>query len=601
MTNSINFNLLTSDYITSQGINKRLVTENRATLGESLFNFVNSLEDKNNDNFISESEINGTEGIDATDKTKATDVLKKVQAAQTTGTTPTGTTAATTSDPTKAIDEAKTAAFRAELTSIQNIYKEIGNDKERLQAEIDKLNTQIEQQEKDLTSALEEADYAGNKLEEAVKTKVSEAVKSATKDAKEGKGEYATLVAQNLANIGIDSSAVTSVLSQADGIGSQIQSLSSNLSLVSELLSIKDAEGGTFEAKYGALLTADPNMVAVTVSGQKIVIAAGSEGPAATGAEGISAADMAKFAGMSESELVTELGKDNYKDLVSGSGSTVEDLAKTIKSVADGTDVTDAAAGKYGTTDVKEKSINGITMESLKSKIGEVCPPKEVEKECTDPYEVKINGETYVFYQDNGDKVQDKNDIFGNKDTKNNVFASMKNLDTNKDGVVNADELKDAGVTLRKVDSTGALTGSEYNLNGLSVDLKSKANSTENNGKTGTFATFDVKLANGKTVEGKETFEKQSYFDKLFSKVASKASNLIGGRKDDHKAVSSTNKNLNTELVSKNFDTIRNTKLSINEQIDAMQKSIDAAKKDNQFVGDKNTKAKTGLMLSLEG
>ena len=135
-----------------------------------------------------------------------------------------------------------------------------------------------------------------------------------------------------------------------------------------------------------------------------------------------------------------------------------------------------------------------------------------------DPYEVNIDGKNYIFTRDtNGNnKVDGQQEILGINDTKENLFADMKSLDTNKDGKVSSDELRAAGVSLNEV-LNGKISGRKYDLNNISgVDLSSFS-AIDNTNSTGTFGTFTLNLKNGNKAQGKETFEDQDYFSKLFA------------------------------------------------------------------------------------
>ena len=135
-----------------------------------------------------------------------------------------------------------------------------------------------------------------------------------------------------------------------------------------------------------------------------------------------------------------------------------------------------------------------------------------------DPYEVNIDGKNYIFTRDtNGNnKVDGKQEILGINDTKDNLFADMKSLDTNKDGKVSTDELAAAGVSLNEV-LDGKISNRKYDLNKINgVDLSSLT-AIDNTNSTGTFGTFTLGLKNGSTARGKETFEDQDYFNKLLA------------------------------------------------------------------------------------
>ncbi|MEW5822563.1 MAG: hypothetical protein AB1782_20385 [Cyanobacteriota bacterium] len=137
-------------------------------------------------------------------------------------------------------------------------------------------------------------------------------------------------------------------------------------------------------------------------------------------------------------------------------------------------------------------------------------------KEMTDPYEVNINGEKYVFVQDknkNG-KVDGESEFLGFNDKKGNLFNGMKKLDSNGDGQVSKAEMDAQGVKLQKVDSNGKLTSQAKDVQG--VDLASFKENANFNG-SGEAGSFNVKLADGQTVQGKEIFETLEKLKSYFS------------------------------------------------------------------------------------
>lgn len=137
-----------------------------------------------------------------------------------------------------------------------------------------------------------------------------------------------------------------------------------------------------------------------------------------------------------------------------------------------------------------------------------------------DPYEVNIGNEKFMFVRDknkNG-SFDGKQEIMGINDTKDNQFAEMKSIDKDKDGTVSKKEMEESGVKLLKVGDDGKLTNKEYSLNNVDgLNLKS-FKETGNTAKTGTMGTFDLKLADGTTAKGKETFEDENYFKNLLAK-----------------------------------------------------------------------------------
>ncbi|MDD3419626.1 MAG: hypothetical protein PHE78_03380 [Candidatus Gastranaerophilales bacterium] len=172
-----------------------------------------------------------------------------------------------------------------------------------------------------------------------------------------------------------------------------------------------------------------------------------------------------------------------------------------------------------------ESSINNSIRAEYEARVGAMQALQELMiAECpngTDPYEVVIDGQKYILGVDSNDDgtIGNVAEILGIKDTKENLFESLKNLDTNKDGYVSQEEMTAAKVILNAVDENGTLTGSGYDMSlvqGINLSSLSSADGTNN-----IFGTFTMDLKD-KSVAGNLTFEDQDYFSKLF---ASKGNN----------------------------------------------------------------------------
>lgn len=135
-----------------------------------------------------------------------------------------------------------------------------------------------------------------------------------------------------------------------------------------------------------------------------------------------------------------------------------------------------------------------------------------------DPYILNINGTQYILGQDinqNG-TIDDVAEILGINDTLDNPFASLISLDTNNDKNISQEELLKAGIILNAVSKDGSLSKSTYDtklLRGIDLNTLTPTNNT-----SGTVGTFSALLMNGATVNGVQTFDDQSYFNKLFGK-----------------------------------------------------------------------------------
>lgn len=163
--------------------------------------------------------------------------------------------------------------------------------------------------------------------------------------------------------------------------------------------------------------------------------------------------------------------------------------------------------GYYGETNTVAKK--------LATPIGETDTSGKI---LIDPYTITINGTKYVFGQDadsNGN-IDDVSEILGINDSQDNPFASLISLDTNKDGIVSENELSASHIVLKALDSSGKLTTASYDTSLISgIDL-SKLDKTSSGSTAGSFL---MKLANGMTVKGTQTFDDQAYFNNLFGKL----------------------------------------------------------------------------------
>jgi hypothetical protein len=133
-----------------------------------------------------------------------------------------------------------------------------------------------------------------------------------------------------------------------------------------------------------------------------------------------------------------------------------------------------------------------------------------------DPYIVNINGVDYVMGVDeNKDgKINGAQEVLGIKDTIDNSFASLKELDVNADGIVSQSEMKEKGIIFEAMNAADRLNGAQIKTDFInSIDLASLQNA---DGTNGVFGTFEVQLTNGKKAGGIQTFETQNYFNNLF-------------------------------------------------------------------------------------
>lgn len=137
-----------------------------------------------------------------------------------------------------------------------------------------------------------------------------------------------------------------------------------------------------------------------------------------------------------------------------------------------------------------------------------------------DPYEFTLNGVDYIMGVDkDGDgAISDASEILGITDAFENPFESLVGLDNNQDGFVSQDELQAGGIIFNAVSNQGKLSGGTLDSDLIrGIDLYSLKKADDPDGKLA--GTFEVQTANGTTVQAKQTFEDQAYFNRLFGTI----------------------------------------------------------------------------------
>ncbi|MDD3236860.1 MAG: hypothetical protein PHV37_02025 [Candidatus Gastranaerophilales bacterium] len=452
-------------------------------------------------------------------------------------TTSSNTTTNTTTDkkdvsPTD-IDPVGTAAFRAEVKLAKSKYDNEKDAADSIGKEIESRQDKMEEAQ----AALEKAVEKLSSKSEDISKNVNASMQSIIKKAQNGELTQAE-AKEKLGAIKVPG--LTSELGKVDGLEDEIDSLASTLTSLSNAYQLKAASADDIAKKYGNLLDTDLNTVSVNYAGQVVINQIGTGGPTESGAEGISATDMAKFAAMTTDELtdalkntdagkaivaaMNEAGKDSGQTLTAEDcASIVQDLIKT-NSTENKDSSAKAAFGTVGAAGILN-TVNGVDKEAMNAAAKKVCDSKaqESSNKCKDPYVVTIDGKTYQFMKENGDGKWDTADIYGINDTKDNTFASMKEADIDGNGSVSAAELSKMGIRLVEVDN-GKLqvndSGKDFDLSKIdSINLNTLRDSNENNGETGTFGNFDLNLKDGRTIVGEQTFEEKSTLEKMFDGV----------------------------------------------------------------------------------
>ncbi len=140
-----------------------------------------------------------------------------------------------------------------------------------------------------------------------------------------------------------------------------------------------------------------------------------------------------------------------------------------------------------------------------------------------DPYIVRIKNNDYVLVKDSQDSKWTVENILGYEDSKDDLFASLKKLESDGNASkISTQELQNANIRFVKLNSDGSLAlddkSLDYDINNvLYIDMKNLRTALGNKNQDGTFGYFYVyiKDENGKrAVVGRVTFEEKQELHK---------------------------------------------------------------------------------------
>lgn len=140
-----------------------------------------------------------------------------------------------------------------------------------------------------------------------------------------------------------------------------------------------------------------------------------------------------------------------------------------------------------------------------------------------DPYIVRIENNDYVLVKDRQDSKWTVENILGYEDSKDDLFASLKKLESDGNASkINTKELQNANIRFVKLNSDGSLAlddrSLDYDINKvIYIDMKNLRTALGNKNQDGTFGYFYVyvKDENGKrAVVGRVTFEEKQELHK---------------------------------------------------------------------------------------
>ena len=140
-----------------------------------------------------------------------------------------------------------------------------------------------------------------------------------------------------------------------------------------------------------------------------------------------------------------------------------------------------------------------------------------------DPYIVRIKNNDYVLVKDSQDSKWTVENILGYEDSKDDLFASLKKLESDGNASkISTQELQNANIRFVKLNSDGSLAlddkSLDYDINKvLYIDMKNLRTALGNKNQDGTFGYFYVyvKDENDKrTAVGRVTFEEKQELHK---------------------------------------------------------------------------------------
>ena len=143
----------------------------------------------------------------------------------------------------------------------------------------------------------------------------------------------------------------------------------------------------------------------------------------------------------------------------------------------------------------------------------------------SDPYIVRIDGNNYIMVINNPTNKWDKNNILGIDDTKETLFKSLMELESDGDYTkLTSKELKQANIRFVKVDENGAILVNDkkqdFSLDKIDYIDMSRLRKLANGSVTGIFGHFNVYLKtdnnNKKMIVGYVTIQEDNSEDILF-------------------------------------------------------------------------------------
>lgn len=152
-----------------------------------------------------------------------------------------------------------------------------------------------------------------------------------------------------------------------------------------------------------------------------------------------------------------------------------------------------------------------------------ISTPNQALRTFLDPYIVTINNNNYVLVKDSKDNKWTAENILGYNDSKEDLFASLKQLESDGSGAkITSQELKNANIRFVLLNSDGTLEltdrTKDFDLKKVQyIDMQNLRTALGNKNQDGTFGYFYVIVKDGSTrraYPGRVTFEEKEELNK---------------------------------------------------------------------------------------
>ena len=428
--------------------------------------------------------------------------------------------------PAETIDPTATEQLKAQIQTARDEYADAKEKSEVLAKEIDEAEDEYDDMQMALKKAVGKVEDAAIEASEEVAIQVNQIRNKA-----EAEGWDEARLKQELGNIGIPS--ISGEQRTLASVGIEVGELAKHIMHLSDLYAAQADTVDALSDRWGGFLQVDLNTIHVNLQGTVVVNELGQGGPEVSGAEGVSALDMQKFANMTNEQLTAYMQSNEGNTLLTamqgmaneGVNLDAQDCAAILKTMLAEQDKSTGDAAKFGAEkadNIQVNQINGASKEELEAAVKKIkAPEPEKDKSC-DPYVIKIDGVEYTMILDNKDDVWDTNDILGINDEKDNLFEALKGLESDGNtSTLTGEELAKAGIRLVAKNEDGTLAvddpSKDFDLSKVaSIDMTNLRQSADNDGRVGTFGHFDMTLTDGREITGDETFENMSTLQKLF-------------------------------------------------------------------------------------